>query len=253
MNAIQTLFVFGTPLAGALLALWGLTTVWRVDRALAAGLTDTLRALNRLQFDLVETPERHEQLRGLVIEAEGVFPALEHAWVQFEESLVQVDGQPQAPRSAREFFESKQLRASQGAIVSGTMAQTSLSGLPTMLSTLGVLGAVGILGAALLPALSEGVGTVERAQELSSVFLRSAGWAAVPVVLLLSLRLGVRVAIETWQGDLEDSTEALVLWLDRHYRGVSSVQLLARLLARAGEAGTGPLPLGGSLEGAGGD
>ncbi len=245
MTDLQMIAALGSVCAALGLALWALWSVWSVERSLADGLDRTLVALRQFKIDLVLDSATHEEIRGAVIEAEGVFVALEHAWTQFEQSLVQVQGQPRAPRPARAFFDPPLLVAGQRAVVVGTMARETQAALPTILSTLGVFGAVAMLALGMPAALAGATANPDAARATATAVLGSLALGAGPLAACLAIRLATRLVLEAWRGALVRRTEHLVLWLDRHYRGVTAVELLARLLEHGG-AETGPLRVGGA-------
>lgn len=244
MHDLQLIFLCGSVAVAAILTAWGLSSAWRVERALAAGLDRTLDALRPLQFDRVETPARHEEIRGLVIEAEGVFPVLEQAWIEFEETLVLVEGQPRAPQAAPGFFAAGRLSSGQVARLPGVLDGDTLDVLPVVLATLGVLGAVAVLGAGLVDASA--APTDGAAASMARAIAAALGYAALPLAACLGLRVAFRLIVQNWRGQLAQRVELLVRWVDGHYRTVTSVELLARLLSQAGDSDTGPLPVGGA-------
>ncbi len=124
------------------------------------------------------------------------------------------------------------------------MGGETLDALPTVISTIGFLATVAVTGLGLVLGLGQGVGSAEEVQSMSRAITAAFAYGAAPLVACLGIRVGVRLAVQGWRDQHAGQVEFLVRWVDGHYRTVTPVELLARLLARDGDPATGPLPLG---------
>lgn len=204
------------------LAAWGLATVWRVDRALAAVLDETVEALRSLKLEKVTTWAQHEGVQGTIIEAQGIFEAMTRAWADFEEALVDVAGQPRAPLPARAFFHPDALLMRQSERKALLLSPGALTALPSLLISLGTLGSILVVISTF---------AAPDAAPWRELLPSVVGPALTPLGAALAARVTVRLLVARWQGQLEDGCTALAWWLDRHYRSVTAIELLARLVA----------------------
>lgn len=216
----------------AILTAHGLSTSWRLDRSLAGVLSRVVDALSALDVEQVRDRAEHEHVRGAVIEAQSLFPALDHAWTEWEETLVDVQQQPRTVRSAGAHFAVANLLAGQSGRRRALMPRATLRGLPAVLTTAGAAGGLALFVVALLSGLPLGPPTVEQARLVGGHTLGAVGLAAIPFGTALLARVIVRLATERWAEQLEARSSMLIHWLDRHYRSVSQEELLARMLGR---------------------
>lgn len=226
---MHTVVAVGFTVIVALVAVWGLVSLWRVEGALTLLLRRARRLLDGLDLDQgAGAPEAHDAVLGVFDQMTVDCAPLGRAWSEYAETLVMVDGRQRATREASAgFVATDVLTAWQREDQRWLFGARARNNLPAMCVRLGLLGSLAslvVLLAMLAPApdMEWSAAMLDVARRMWICFL--------PLLVALPTSIVMRSQLNRWIDALDRAVLDVAFWIDTNYRTVTPAELLARLL-----------------------
>ncbi len=214
----------------AALSLWGGIWIERTWGALGTELASARAALP--QLDRVRTADEHEALTRALHAAS---PLVGRAWDEYAATVVWVDAQARSTGSAAPVFQAPLLRAR----LPGVPSEGAVLTVPRALVRLGL---AGTLGALILAGLD---GSAEGLRATAQVLLEDAALLSLPLLAGMASAGVLRGRLRQLASRADQHRVRLTVWVDEHYAGVTTEELLARVLSQlSGQAYRRPVSEG---------